>query len=785
MIESPSRWKNEIKDIGLFFTCFCIIVLTWVVFFSWAPGKILSYLDGLSIDFVYILEIIKASGNWKHLIYRQDWLGGVKLFEAAGLPGLYALGAKLNCSPVMILNLAIWLSQAIYSYLCIRLIQSIYFIKNQSRLVRSYLLTLALVWIFAFAPVLAWKFSNGHWGMLMGTLFSIGAMSVYLAGVTQTQSLTNSVLFFLVCFECFHTTLQQPIIYGVIFGFPIFIGILYSEPLSKNLSKKSALFVVLIVLAAFGLSLDIFSLLVGHAFNGDGARGLKGSEVTFSYLTGSWNDLFSSITWSRTVIPSDRDGQFWHEVNYPWGPFLALLFLAVSRTQLSMVIGLCVSFVAAWLFSMNVFPISDVFLTLIPFLKSFRVPTRAVLPFTLLLPVCVIPFLISHRESASFTWRELKRQFHFRGVILILSLSLFLLLIFFGVPSGVREVILWGSCGWFVYENRAGKWNRHKAVFLFLILGLGSIFAFKERYFPLIEMNVFNSQGERLREEILQNAPDLKSPFVRAKLDWVSPVYDINIGRFLDFSIPNGYFFPLERYSRLVQALNQMDYQATVIHFDEPLKNIFDILQKIYNVQYVISLDSNRNIKIKNLPLTLGSGWFSSGITFVRSFDELGYLLRLYRNSTEKMGEAALTIQNDLAVMNADLRESVNPICKNSKVKEMREGSTKQDFEIEVDNQADCPLTLSMNYANHMRASTHDFSSQSSPLKVFPSYGALTGIWVPKGVTKIHLRVELDPPAHLVIGGWLLFFICMVGVVYLYFFGAGLSAMLEYKNIRK
>jgi len=52
---------------------------------------------------------------------------------------------------------------------------------------------------------------------------------------------------------------------------------------------------------------------------------------------------------------------------------------------------------------------------------------------------------------------------------------------------------------------------------------------------------------------------------------------------------------------------------------------------------------------------------------------------------------------------------------------------------------ADCPLTFAMNYAENLRA-TAVLPEGILPARAFPAYGALAGVWVPRGATEIRLE---------------------------------------------
>ena len=60
-----------------------------------------------------------------------------------------------------------------------------------------------------------------------------------------------------------------------------------------------------------------------------------------------------------------------------------------------------------------------------------------------------------------------------------------------------------------------------------------------------------------------------------------------------------------------------------------------------------------------------------------------------------------------------------------------------------VSTPADCPLTFAMNYAENLRAVALMDDGRSVAAQVFPAYGALAAVWVPRGATAV--RVEAVP----------------------------------------
>jgi hypothetical protein len=69
----------------------------------------------------------------------------------------------------------------------------------------------------------------------------------------------------------------------------------------------------------------------------------------------------------------------------------------------------------------------------------------------------------------------------------------------------------------------------------------------------------------------------------------------------------------------------------------------------------------------------------------------------------------------------------------------------EQVLGVRVGTAADCPLTISTNYVNHLIAETGPPGFER--LETFPAYGALLGIWVPAHTRDIRIRAPVSFPA--------------------------------------
>jgi hypothetical protein len=97
---------------------------------------------------------------------------------------------------------------------------------------------------------------------------------------------------------------------------------------------------------------------------------------------------------------------------------------------------------------------------------------------------------------------------------------------------------------------------------------------------------------------------------------------------------------------------------------------------------------------------------------------------------------------DDLQVWRAHLPEALDPRCAEAAVLGVAARRDENGVRAQVDTPADCPLTFAMNYAETLRA-TAATAQGTVAATVFPAYGALAGVWVPRGAREV--RVEAQP----------------------------------------
>src|SRR5262249_46466755 len=110
------------------------------------------------------------------------------------------------------------------------------------------------------------------------------------------------------------------------------------------------------------------------------------------------------------------------------------------------------------------------------------------------------------------------------------------------------------------------------------------------------------------------------------------------------------------------------------------------------------------------------------------------------------LGETLWTVASDPA---ADLPSPRGPAaaCEKARVRSLEPTGRADAYRIKIDApEADCPLTIATNYADDLSARARLSDGSERELRVFPAYGALTGVLVPAGAQEIAFEAHPDLP---------------------------------------
>jgi hypothetical protein len=704
---------REREDLATLGTALVVVPLTWLLL-GWRWSQTVSGHDGLANVLVVLRELVRAGGDWSGLLYRPELLGGMKVRDAVGPLPAAALLARLGFSASALLNLTTFLVQVLIAFLGVRAATDLATAWRRSPVRLGWILRACGVVACAFAPVLGWKLGYGHLTLVTGTLPFLAAVALVAAAGTGTAGLVLLVVAAVAVVNGLLFTGHQMVLYGAVFGGPILIGLWASlGRRSRDLALAAA-----VVAGGFLIALPEFWGVLRHALGSDSLRTLRGMDLTYSYLTAHPMDWLGSLAWTRRTIMPWRHPDHYHEVNNPIGPLLLLAVALVPwRKAGPLALGLLLSILTALVFSMNVRPLSDALLVFPP-LGSFRVPTRAIMPALYMLPVMALAAVLVRDERP-------------RHVAWALAAGAAVV----ALPSLAREVVAWALAAGCIVRV-AGL----PATVAFVVLAVGGLGAFRERLLPFVAGDFLLARVAALGDAARRNQPALGSPLSRVRTTFEQPEFLANTPLAAGLSSLDGYYFPQRRFVELVNTLRYQPYlpNSLLLRFP-PTHPSSLMLYQLYDVAWTVDADGT----VRAQGPTAGPAWFSAGIARTWRYQDLREELRRPADGLHNMARRTLWLMaDDLHVWRAHLPEAADPLCAQAQVLGVEARWGDNGARAAVRAPADCPLTFAMNYADNLRA-TAFLPEGSVPARVFPAYGALAGVWVPRGAT--HIRVEAAP----------------------------------------
>lgn len=716
---------RERDDIVTLATCLAVVPLTWLVL-GWRWPLSVSGHDGLANVLVLLRTLVEAGGDWTALTYRPELLGGMKMRDAVGPFPVFAWLARLGFSPTAILDLTSFLLQSVIAFLGVHAAASLATSWAGPDTRPGFWLRLAGVWACGFAPVLGWKIGAGHQTLITGMLPFLAGFALLASAVAGTATATLVLVAAAAVAGGVLFTGHQMVVYGAIFGAPILAGLWWARGRQAGdllLPAATGLGAILLVVPELA---GVFS----HAFGTDSLRALHGMRITYSYLTGQPLDWLGSLLWTKEVVRPSVPQILHHEINSPMGPLLLLLALVPWSRARALAIGLGVSAAAALLFSMNAHPFSDALLFLLPPLGSFRVPTRAILPALFLLPVLAMAAAMTavrDREHEKPLW------------------ALFAAAVLFLLPPLPRELAGWAVAAVVTLSRpRLRRVPSVPVAAAFLILAGGGLAAFRERVvsfdrFP--DGDALLARARSVGDGARGAQPALRSPLVRVSPSFEWPELLSNTAVAGGLSALDGYYFPQRRLVELMCATRGQPFlpNSLLLRFP-PERPSSRALFQLYGVAWRLHEPG----EVQPLLETAGPAWFAGRWIHADSFHALGHELVGLRDTLAfQARRAAWLIDADPMVARASLPEVVSTRCNDARVEEVATPGGPVVATARVFAPADCPLTFAMNYAETLRATARMDDGRTQAAPVFPAYGALAGVWVPRGAADVTVTAPL------------------------------------------
>ena len=739
----------EREDLTLLALIALLVPFTWSFLMSWQLGTSIMGHDAIAQSFPAIRDFIEtAHASWKNWVYRPDLTGGVIAHGEVGTPLLLEIGAAIGLSAMSCLNLIVFVFQTIITFLGIRIFSDLLLLWSSSSEARAripFTLKIALTWLIGFSPVLAWKFSRGHFLLVAGLFIFLIAAASLLAVRTKRVSVTLAGVCCFALLNAIPTAGQQTIFYSIIFGGPILVALAWPEFKASRIKAfiSSSQGIFLVLLASLLISLPKFLPMIHYALGTDSSRGVGGAALTYSFTTSTLRDWLTSIPWSVNLFSIGREFGYYHEVNYAFGPLLLLLIYTPWKRSRFLGIARIISAFLAIALSLDLKPISTLLIAGVPFMASFRVPARAILPFALFMVPLSLATLGFHFEKQLLLTesKNSKSQKVAEGALLILISSLVLLF-----PSAVWEPLSWLAMLLLlvlIVKKTVQPSHWLLSVLIFILSG-ASLAAFKSRLLPFQNEELLVSELSKVHEQVLQQQPSLSLPLQRVHFNFSIPGLSVNTGYAAGFSTLEGYWFPPRRFGQLVSALQGQHYDPTFCIFPfSSAEKSFLVLNQLYNSGYSAD-QQNGAIVVHESGPTAGQAWFSGNLVSFATIEELAFHLLEKGSSVAKTAlEQDWVVSTDSAVINAALPHSVDARCSEAKVLGVDSKRGDQHFHIRVQTPADCPLTLATNYVSDFKVTS---VGGSNGLRTFPAYGSLLGVWVPAGTQEINLEIASYTP---------------------------------------
>lgn len=716
-------WRRERDDLLLAALALVAVPLVWRVALGWSSRLSVSGYDAMATIIPVLGELSAAGGDWSALVFRADLLGGMKVRDAIGPFPLFGWFARLGWGATGIYNASAFVVQALIAFFGVRAASDLAGAWSERQL--TWPERAIGVVLSAFAPALGWRLGYGHLTLVVGLLPFAAGLALVAAASRRTLSATLAAVALLALTIGVLFTGHQLVVYGLAFGGPILLGVWWS------LGRRPGGLLWPLGACALALLLALPSLtpVLAHAASSDSPRELGRTQITYSYLVERPVDLAASLFWTRAAIPGGQPELHHHETNVPLGPLLALLALVPWRRARGLAIGLAASVGAAVLFSTNARPFASALLFAIPPLGSFRVPTRALLPFALALPAIALG--ASTARKGRFPGRD-------TAVACAGALVLFLL------PGVLREIAGWAlAVALVVPRLERASLARVPTVGVVCALAAGGLGAFRERLLPYPEPERILADAHRLGESLKRARPELLQPLTRVSLGWEDGALGPNTAFASGLSALDGYYFPSRRYIEMFSALHGYEYQpnALLLRFPASEKWVRPMFA-LYNVGWFLQRTDGNELKGRKLPETAGAAWFSGGFEPVPSFAALGRALLAADTATaERARQRLWLVESDERTAPAR-GWSVDPACAGARVLAVTATPAGTGVRVQVETGAECPLALAMNYVETLVAEATDANGQTRAAAVFPACGSVAAVRVPAGTRDVLVAVR-------------------------------------------
>jgi hypothetical protein len=195
----------------------------------------------------------------------------------------------------------------------------------------------------------------------------------------------------------------------------------------------------------------------------------------------------------------------------------------------------------------------------------------------------------------------------------------------------------------------------------------------------------------------------------------------------------DAYSFPPRRFVQLYWALRGEKYEPSSVLLRSPSAASWaPALYQLFNVAWLVEAARDQKLTVRPLAVTAGSAWFSAGIRRVATIEALAKELLAEGPGLGARAHEILWLVEDDSRVPRSVPAGFDPACASARVERLDAVRARPWVEVAFDSPGDCPLTLAMNYAETLQASVAVDSRTSSAI-VFPAYGTLAAVIVPRG----------------------------------------------------
>jgi hypothetical protein len=707
-----------------------VILLTWLLL-GWTPGDAITQGDGTWLVIPYTEQLRQAGGDWTANLYRIGVLGGSEMHAFGGALPVAQLAIHIGLSATSTANVVTMFVQLCYGFFGVRLAIALASSWTTHERALTSAQRVAAIWLVGFAPLLGWRLVLGHENLLLGFLPLFVCVSLlWQARAGQLSSVS-------LVFATFATVNgvsgmgAQALVYSAIFGLPIVIA---SALPSRTIPRRAFGQIAIAMLAGLLVAAPRLVSMVQHAIGPDATRGVS-NTVSTSYGVAPISDFLGSLPWTI----AGRTGAL-HEHNYPVGALILIALVGTFRYRpRSLLLTMWIVLAIAIGFACELAPFSWLN-DLIPILRAFRGPSRAVIAVLAFVPSLALA-LWSASASKSVTATDEPADDSAtspRGRagewLAVVAGAVVIIVARNGAVPWVREVAAWLIAIAVCIHVRIDR-RRLPVVAvhaLFIVLAALGVAAFAERIPRGVPHDRLEDGPSLLREAARSELPQLQTAFDRVEIAQPPPPFDMSMAFAAGLPSIDGVWYPPKRFLVLLSQLDGRELPPTTSVFrNGGGRASFPVLQQLYNIRALLLGVGTDHARVQVLPPTPGAAWFPTQIATIEQPSEMIEDIR--KHGLDVIGQRGWLLRGDA--------DDTPRSCAGARVTSVSTEELGQRAKLEIVAPTRCVLIVSMNFASTLRA-----RSGTNLLRVFPIDIALTGVDVPAGTTQIVIGPVLVLP---------------------------------------